>query len=271
MDINHFEYINLSIKFICASLNFIQWFIYLIEIINEIHPCKNDIHPCKWIKITINFKFSKLQAQASRSCTSHPPTCNNIIFVNDIYLFHGIHQWTIVLMGNLILHQLTNFSLSSLIYPNCQLPTIVSKTCQYSNYVRKIIWFQFGTHESPKYVKPQNKHLETMFCGTSTKSKVVQNFMASHTNGKTSPIHSSTTCAQWLHLMSLPQRWNHQLVLLGFRKWQATANNGSRVLLTYSTTICITFAHPTDALTTSKDLEHGSNINANMLWALLAL
>jgi hypothetical protein len=55
-------------------MNFIQWFIYLIQIINEIHPCKNDIHPyeiiiyghiypCRWIKITLNFKF---QAQSSK-------------------------------------------------------------------------------------------------------------------------------------------------------------------------------------------------------------
>ncbi len=55
-------------------MNFIQWFIHLIQIINETHLAKmtliyGHIHPCKWIKITLNFKF---QAQASCSCTSHP-------------------------------------------------------------------------------------------------------------------------------------------------------------------------------------------------------
>jgi hypothetical protein len=65
-------------KFIHAKMRFIHMksFIY------------GHSHPCRWIKITLNFKFAKLQVQASRSCTSHPPACNNIIFVNDIYLFH---------------------------------------------------------------------------------------------------------------------------------------------------------------------------------------
>jgi hypothetical protein len=50
-------------------MNFIQWSIYLIQLINEIHPCKNDnclyghIHPCRWIKITLSFK---LQVQSSK-------------------------------------------------------------------------------------------------------------------------------------------------------------------------------------------------------------
>ncbi len=106
------------------------------------------------------------------------------------------------------------------IIPICQIVQIVNsqptvlEACQHSNYAGKIFQFQSGTHESPKLVKPQKKHLESMFRGTSTKSGVVQNLLASHANGKTSPIHSSTTCAQWLHLMSLPQKWNHQLVLL---------------------------------------------------------
>jgi hypothetical protein len=30
------------------------------------------IHPCRWINITLNFK---VQAQASHSCTNHPPHC----------------------------------------------------------------------------------------------------------------------------------------------------------------------------------------------------
>ncbi len=65
-------------KFIHAKMTFVHMksFIY------------GHIHPCRWIKITLNFKFSKLQAQASHSCTSHLLACNNIIFVNDIYLFH---------------------------------------------------------------------------------------------------------------------------------------------------------------------------------------
>jgi hypothetical protein len=48
-------------------MNFIQCFIYLIQITNEIHPWKNDIHlyeiihACMWIKITLKFKF---QAQS---------------------------------------------------------------------------------------------------------------------------------------------------------------------------------------------------------------
>jgi hypothetical protein len=39
---NGFYFFNL---FIFQSwMKFIQWFIYLIQLINEIHPCKNDIH-----------------------------------------------------------------------------------------------------------------------------------------------------------------------------------------------------------------------------------
>jgi hypothetical protein len=49
-------------------MNFIQLFIYLIQIINEIHPCKIDIHPyeiiiyghihpCVWIKMKLSFKL----------------------------------------------------------------------------------------------------------------------------------------------------------------------------------------------------------------------
>jgi len=54
--------------------------IYLIQLINEIHPCKmifthmksfiyGHIHPCMWIKIILSFK---LQTQALGSSTSHP-------------------------------------------------------------------------------------------------------------------------------------------------------------------------------------------------------
>jgi len=70
-------------------MNFIQWIIYLIQFINEIHPCKmtfmhmksfiyEHIHPCKWIKITLNFKF---QAKSSRSCTSQPLLWNTYWFI----------------------------------------------------------------------------------------------------------------------------------------------------------------------------------------------
>jgi len=68
------------------------------------------------------------------------------------------------------------------IIPVCQIVQIVNsqpivlEACQHSNYAGKIFQFQYGTHESPKFVKPQKKHLESMFCGTSTKSKVVQIF-----------------------------------------------------------------------------------------------
>jgi len=48
-------------------------------------------------------------------------------------------------------------------------------------------------------------------------------------------------------------------------------SNGSKILLSYLATIWIIFACPTNAFTTSRDLKHKSNINANMLWALLAL
>jgi hypothetical protein len=37
MDINNFEFIIFQLW-----MNFIQLFIYLIQIINEIHPCKNE-------------------------------------------------------------------------------------------------------------------------------------------------------------------------------------------------------------------------------------
>ncbi len=42
MDINNFEFIYLSIMDAFHSM--IYLFIYLIQIINEIHPFKNDIH-----------------------------------------------------------------------------------------------------------------------------------------------------------------------------------------------------------------------------------
>jgi hypothetical protein len=55
-------------------MKFIQWFIYLIQIINEIHAYKMTficikpfiyahIHPCRWIEITLSIKF---QAQNSK-------------------------------------------------------------------------------------------------------------------------------------------------------------------------------------------------------------
>jgi hypothetical protein len=39
----------------------------------------------------------------------------------------GIHQWIIIFVGDPILHYLTNFLLSSLACPNCQLPTYNTK------------------------------------------------------------------------------------------------------------------------------------------------
>jgi len=55
-------------------MNFIQLFIYLIQLIDEIRPWKmtfiymkpfmyGHIHACRWIKITLNLK---LQAQSSK-------------------------------------------------------------------------------------------------------------------------------------------------------------------------------------------------------------
>jgi len=61
MDVNNFEFIYLLI------MDEFHPMIYLIEIINKIHPYE-IIHPCRWIKITLNFKF---QAQASCSCRNH--------------------------------------------------------------------------------------------------------------------------------------------------------------------------------------------------------
>jgi hypothetical protein len=49
-------------------------------------------------------------------------------------------------------------------------------------------------------------NLEIVFHGTFTNSKAIQNLLASHVNGKINPIHSSTTHAKWLHLMSLSQK-----------------------------------------------------------------
>jgi len=46
MDINNFD------LFILQSwMNFIQWFIDLIQLIDEIYPCKNDIHPYEIIHL----------------------------------------------------------------------------------------------------------------------------------------------------------------------------------------------------------------------------
>jgi hypothetical protein len=42
--------------------------------------------------------------------------------------------------------------------------------------------------------------------GLPPSQKIVNNLLASHTNGEINPIHSSTTHAKWLHLMSLSQK-----------------------------------------------------------------
>jgi len=123
------------------------------------------------------------------------------------------------------------------------------EACQHFSYATKFFHFQFRTQESLESIKPQKKHLETMFHGTSTRSKILHNLLASHVNGRINPIHSLAICAKWLHFMrSLPQRWNHhqRIVLVKpsmvrFKKRKTTTNNGNRILLSYPTTICITF------------------------------
>jgi hypothetical protein len=57
MHINQFEFIFLSIMDEFHPINY-----YLIQIINEIHPCKKTfihghIHPYRWIKITLSSKL----------------------------------------------------------------------------------------------------------------------------------------------------------------------------------------------------------------------
>ncbi len=57
----------------------------------------------------------------------------------------------------------------------------------------------------------------------------------------------------------------------GCKNQKTTINKSSKVLLSYFATICIIFSHPTNVFITLSDLKCGSNINANFLWALVAL
>ncbi len=176
---------------------------------------------------------------------------------------------------------MTNFSLSSLAYPNCQLPTysveslwkLVNTPTMFEKYSsfnmgpmnpqnlsnhKRNIWklCLLGLPPSQGYTKSFG-----FTCKWQNKPNSFFNNMCTMVafNVTAPKMESSTDVATIMPLE------------VGFKKWKATTNNGNRVLLTYSTIICIKFAHPTNALTTSRDLKHGSNINVNMLWALLTL
>ncbi len=84
-------------------------------------------------------------------------------------------------------------------------------------------------------------------------------------------VYSLEVTTQKIESSSLIVANSKKVSISRFWNWKTTNNNGIKTLLSYSTTIWITLAHFTNTFTMSKDLNYGSNITANMLWALLKL